>query len=137
MTGGRHGPAAVAPGPALVYVVDRGEPAEVPAVVEYQPEDSEPIPVTWIEVDTALDVAVLHLQQPAPAVLPAAEEADAGDQWRVDTRPGRRDSYTLTGTVTDPHRRMWNEGGKETALIQLLVEQDTGGYHGYSGSPVL
>ena len=80
----------------LVYVVDRGEPAEVPAVVEYQPEDGEPIPVTRIEVSTGLDVAVLHLQRPAPAVLPAAGQVTAGEQWRVETRPGARDP-TLDG----------------------------------------
>ena len=57
------------------------------AVVEYQPEGAEPIPVTRIEVSTGLDVAVLHLQRPAPAVLPAAGQAAAGEQWRVETRP--------------------------------------------------
>ena len=47
-------------------------PPQVPVVVAYQPEDGEPIPVTRIEVSTGLDVAVLHLQRPAPASLPAA-----------------------------------------------------------------
>ena len=55
------------PAPALVYLVDRGEPAAVAAVVEYQPAGAEPIPVTRVEVSTGLDVAVLHLQRPAPA----------------------------------------------------------------------
>jgi WD40 repeat protein len=133
---GQQDPAAGPPGPALVYLVDRGEPAAVPAVVAYQPEGGEPIPVTRIEVSTSLDVAVLHLQHSAPAVLPAAGSAAAGAPWRVETRPGRRDP-TLTGTVDDPHRRMWNDAEKETTLIQLRVDQQVGGYHGYSGSPVI
>ena len=87
MAGSGHRPAAGPPGPAVVCVVDRGEPAAVGAVVEYQPEGAEPIPVTRIEVSTGLDVAVLHLQRPAPAVLPAAGQVTTGEQWRVDTRP--------------------------------------------------
>ena len=136
MAGGPDGGAAGPPGPVLVYVVDR-EPTQVPVVVAYQPEDGEPITVTRIEVSTALDVAVLYLQRPAPASLPAAGGVAADEPWRVETRPGRRDSYTLNGTVTDPRRRMWNEGGKETTLIQLLVVQQVGDYKGYSGSPVI
>ena len=137
VVGGRDGDAARPLGPVLVYVVDRGAPAAVAAEVAYQPEDGGPIAVTRVEVNRSLDVAVLHLQQPAPAVLPAAGNVAAGEGWRVETRPGRRDSYTLTGTVTDLHRRVWNEGGKETTLIQLLVDQQVGDYKGYSGSPVI
>ena len=85
--GSREGPAAGPPGPVLVYVEDRGEPVEVRAVVEYQPEGAAPIPVTRIEVSTSLDVAVLYLQRPAPAVLPAAGQATAGAAWRVETQP--------------------------------------------------
>ena len=99
-------PAAGPPGPVLVYVVDRGEPAEVPAVVEYQPEDAEPIPVTRIEVSTSLDVAVLHLQRPAPAVLPAAGPGH-GRGSVAGGNPARMPATRhLTGTVTDPHRRL-------------------------------
>ena len=43
----------------------------------------------------------------------------------------------LRGTVTDPHRRLKNDAGKETTLIQLWVEQEIGDYRGYSGSPVI
>ena len=135
MAGSR--PGAGPSGPALVYLVDRGAPAAVAAVVEYQPEDGEPIPVTRVEVSTGLDVAVLHLQRPAPASLPAAGQVAAGEQWRVETRPGADDSGALRGTVTDPHRRVWNEGGKETTLIQLWVSSRFGDYQGYSGSPVI
>ena len=137
MPGGGHRPGAEPSGPPLVYLVDRGSPAAVAAEVVYQPEEGEPIAVTRVEVSTGLDVAVLHLQRPAPASLPAAGNVAAGENWRVETRPGRRDSYTLTGMVTDPHRRVWNEGGKETTLIQLLVDQQVGDYKGYSGSPVI
>ena len=133
----KAGSGEVPAGTPLVCVVDRGEPTEVPAVVKYQPEDGEPILAVRIEISTSLDVAVLHLQQVAPAVLPGGGKAAAGAQWRVETRPGRRDSYTLTGTVTDAHRRVWNAGGKETTSIQLLVEQQIGDHKGYSGSPVI
>ena len=136
MPGGGHRAGAGPPGPALVYLVDRGEPAAVPAVVEYQPEGGEPIPVTRVEVSTGLDVAVLHLQRPAPAVLPAAGQVTAGEQWRVETRPDPG-APVLRGTVTEPHRQLRNAAGKETTLIQLWVEQDIGGYQGYSGSPVI
>jgi hypothetical protein len=123
-------------GPVLVCVVDRGEPAEVSAVVEYRPEDAEPILVTRIEVDTSLDVAVLHLQQEAPAVLPAAGQVTTGAPWRVETRPDPK-APLLTGTVTEPHRQLENAAGREATLIQLRVEQEIGDYSGYSGSPVI
>ena len=77
--------------------------------MEYQPEDAEPIPVTRIEVNTSLDVAVLHLQRPAPTVLPAGQ-VTSGAEWRVETRPKAGDPV-LTGTVTEPHRRLRNRAG--------------------------
>jgi WD40 repeat protein len=136
LAGGGQDLAAGLPSPALVCVVDGGEPAAVPAAVAYQPEGGQPIPVTRVEVDTALDVAVLHLRRPTAAVLPVAGPVEAGARWRVETRPGRSDP-TLTGTVDDPHRSMQNEARKETTLIQLRVNQQAGGYQGYSGSPVI
>jgi WD40 repeat protein len=135
MGGGQDDEAAGPPGPGLEYVVDRGEPAAVPAVVEYQPEGAEPIAVTRIEVSTSLDVAVLHLQRPAPAFLPAAGQVMAGEQWRVETQP-KPDDPVLEGTVTEPQRRLKNKAGKQTTLVQLWVQQEIGDYKGYSGSPV-
>ena len=129
-------PGAGPSGSAVVYLVDRGEPATVAAVVEYQPAGAGPIPVTRVEVSTGLDVAVLHLQRPAPAVLPAAGQVTAGEQWRVETRPDPG-APVLRGTVPEPHRQLKNAAGKETTLIQLWVEQEIGNYRGYSGSPVL
>ena len=136
MPGSGHRLGAGPSGPAVVYLVDHGEPAAAAAVVEYHPAGAEPIPVTRVEVSTSLDVAVLHLQRPAPASLPAAGQVTAGEQWRVDTRPDPG-APVLRGTVTEPHRPLKNEGGKETTLIQLWVEQEIGSYRGYSGSPVL
>ena len=106
----------------------------VRAIVEYEPEGAKPIPVIRVEVNTGLDVAVLHLQRTGPTVLPVGL-AVAGAKWRVETRPEASDPI-LTGTVTDPRRRMRNQHGTETTLIQLLVEQELGDYQGYSGSPV-
>jgi len=135
--GGGRRPGAWPSDAAVVYLVDRGAPATVAAVVvEYQPTGGEPIPVTRVEVSTGLDVAVLHLQRPAPAVLPAAGQVTAGQQWRVDTRPDPG-APVLRGTVTEPQRPLKNAAGKETTLIQLWVEQEIGSYRGYSGSPVL
>jgi WD40 repeat protein len=119
-----------------MYVVDHDEPVEVRAVVEYQPEGAAPIPVTQIEVSTSLDVAVLHLQRPAPAVLAAAGQATDRAPWRVETQPDPK-APVLTGTVDDPHCQLTNEAGKKTTLIQLRVKQQVGDYQGYSGSPVL
>jgi WD40 repeat protein len=121
--------------PTVVCVCDRGEPGIVRAVVEYHPEGGDPIPVTRIEVNTGMDVALLRLQRPAPAMLMAGP-VTIGAQWRVETRPQASDP-TLTGTVTDPHRRLRNQQGKETTLIQLLVREELGDYQGYSGSPVI
>ena len=118
----------------VVCVRDRGEPCPVRAVVEYHPEGAEPIPVTRIEVNSALDVAVLQLPRPAPAVLPVGP-VTTGAEWRVETRPKASDP-ALTGTVTDPHRRLQNQHGIETTLIQLWVREEVGDYRGYSGSPV-
>ena len=134
MVGGGRGDAARPPGPTLEYVLDCGEPAEVPGVVVYQPEGDDPIPVTRIEVSTMLDVGVLHLQRPAPAVL-LVGPITAGTEWRVETRPKASDP-ALTGMVTDAHRRLQNQCGKETTLIQLGVREELGDYQGYSGSPV-
>jgi WD40 repeat protein len=136
MPGGGHRPPARPSAPALVYLVDHGEPTAVSAVVEYQPVGAAPISVTRIEVSTGLDVAVLHLQRPAPAVLPAAGRVTTGEQWRVETRPDP-EAPVLRGTVTEPHRQLKNAAGKETTLIQLWVEQEIGSYRGYSGSPVI
>jgi len=118
MAGGLEPLVAAPSGPVLVCLVDHGEPAAVRAVVQYQPEDAEPIPVTRIEVSTSLDVAVLHLQRPAPAMLPAAGQVTADEQWRVDTRPDPG-APVLRGTVTEPQRPLKNAAGKETTLIQL------------------
>ena len=95
----------------MVCVVNRSDPGPVRAVVEYQPEDAEPIQVTRVEVDTGLDVAVLHLRRPAPAVLPVGP-VTKGAEWQVETRPKASDP-ALTGTVTYPRRRLRNEGGKK------------------------
>ena len=54
----------------------------------------------------------------------------------METRPKANDA-ALSGTVTHPHRRMRNEAGNETTLIQLRVEEDLGDFQGYSGSPVI
>lgn len=134
MPGGQQLPVAGPAAATVVCVRDRGEPCPVRAVVEYQPEGAEPIPVTRIEVNSALDVAVLHVQRPAPAVLPVGP-VTAGAEWRVETRPKASDP-ALTGTVTDPHRRLQNQRGIETTLIQLWVREEVGDYRGYSGSPV-
>jgi hypothetical protein len=98
MAGGRELPAVGPPGPALVWVVDRGEPGEVCAVVEYQPEGGEPILVTQIEVSTSLDAALLYLQWLAPAVLPTGQ-ATAGAQWRVDAPAPVQPHTLLVGTA--------------------------------------
>jgi WD40 repeat protein len=135
LPGGPPGAAVELPGPTVACVIDHREPGLVPAVVEYLPERAEPIRVTRIEVSTQLDAAVLYLQRPAPAVLPAGQ-ATSGARWRVVTRPDRRDP-ALTGTVTDSHRLLENAGGHETTLVQLLVDQQLGSYRGYSGSPVM
>jgi hypothetical protein len=58
-----------------------------------------------------------------------------GAEWRVETRP-RASDPTLTGTVTDPCRRLQNQHGTETTLVQLWVREELGDYQGYSGSPV-
>ena len=134
MPAGQQLPAAGPPAPAVVCVRDRGEPFPVRVVVEYQPEGAEPIPVTRIEVNSAPDVAVMHLQRPAPAVLPVGP-VTTGAKWRVETRPKASDP-ALTGRVTDPHRRLQNQRGIETTLIQLWVREEVGDYRGYSGSPV-
>lgn len=101
----------------VVCVRDRDELGPVGAVVEYQPEGAEPILVNRVEINTSLDVAVLHLHKSAPAILPVGP-VTTGAEWRVETRPKASDP-TLTGTITDPHRRLQNQRGEETTLIQM------------------
>src|ERR1035437_1660962 len=88
------------PGPTVICVCDRGEPGQVRAVVQYQPDDAEPIPVTRIEVNTTLDVAVLHLQQMAPALLPVGQ-VTRGAEWRGGTQTKASDpGFSGGGTHT-------------------------------------
>ena len=60
MLSGQPVPAVELAGPAVVCVLDDGEPFSAEAVVQYQPEGGQPIPVTRIEASTGLDVAVLY-----------------------------------------------------------------------------
>jgi hypothetical protein len=57
-------------------------------VVGYQPEDGDPIRVTRIQANTSLDMAVLHLQKPAPAVMPATWQVTTGEGWRIENPAG-------------------------------------------------
>ena len=95
--------------------------------------------VVWSAVvekcDSAMDVAVLRGVAVGSAGAYGCGTPVQGTGWRVSSRFLANDPV-LTGTVTDPARTIQNAQGHDTELTQLHVEQDLGGYQGYSGSPV-
>jgi hypothetical protein len=62
--------------------------------------------------------------------------ATDGDRWWVNAT-GRGNDPALTGVVTRADLRMTDDMGNRLAAMQLLVDQDLGGFGGYSGSAVL
>ena len=133
MAADQRRPVGGSPEAAVVCVRDRGEPCPVQAVVEYQPEGCGIDPG---HPDRGR-------RRPgrggaAPAAASAGGAADRAGHGRGSSggwRPGRGSDPALTGTVTDPHRRLRNQRGKETTLIQLRVRRRLRRLPGLFGEP--
>lgn len=91
--------------------------------------------VERVERDEDIDVAVLHLREPAGEGF-ACGQAREHLRWQVDARP-RGNDPKLTGSITAVDRSFTNSLGRQTTVMQLAVEQDLAEFAGYSGSPVL
>ena len=92
------------------------------------------IAVERVERDEALDVAVLHLAEDAPAALPVGRAAPEA-RWRVEARPRDNDPL-LTGIINAIGWEITNQGGHDVHVIQLHVDQSLDWHAGYSGAPV-
>ena len=58
-----------------------------------------------------------------------------GEPWSVSAT-GRRNDPVLTGLVTRASLQITDDLGNQVSAMQLLVDQDIGGFGGYSGSAV-
>jgi hypothetical protein len=108
--------------------------AEVSDLTFVPSSDGEPLHVTQIDCDEAMDVAVLYLDGTVNAPF-AVVRARTGMEWRVSAQPLGNDPG-LTGIVTDASRAIINSSGNSVVCLQLKVDQDLGSFSGYSGSAV-
>ncbi|WP_199509385.1 HEAT repeat domain-containing protein [Nucisporomicrobium flavum] len=104
------------------------------ASLQFVTDSGRAVGVERAETDADLDVAVLYLAESVDGFA-AARARDRLD-WLVDSRPRPNDSR-LTGIITDARRPFSKNHGPEFPVLQLLVNEELGGYKGYSGSPVL
>lgn len=101
----------------------------------YQTRAGRLVPVVDVRRDDRLDVALLTLAEPVAAV-PGLATVQRGQQWTVTAQPTDADAV-LTGTVTAPRHRIVTSHSREAAeVMQLLVNELPGNYHGYSGAAV-
>jgi Trypsin-like peptidase domain len=68
-------------------------------------------------------------------VIPRADRASAGQEWRNPYRPSRSHAV-LSGKVEATPVTYQCEGGDSVEAMQLGCVQDLGDYTGYSGSPI-
>jgi hypothetical protein len=128
---------AVAPRAAMTanhVVRDRGD-----RPLHFRPTGGRPIPVERVEENEKLDAAVLYLSGAVDDWLPLTAPM-AGGRWRVDSPPGN--DPPLHGDIAATALPMV-KGEDEPVedepveVMQLLVDELLGDYHGYSGSGVL
>lgn len=112
--------------------VVRGRTAED---IAFETAAGHPVAVERVDVDAAIDVAMLWLASSLPVVAPLAEVLPSSE-WYVTAQP-RGNDPRLTGTVTAVDHLIDNSGGHEMSVLQLHVRQDAGQYGGYSGSAVI
>jgi hypothetical protein len=83
------------------------------------------------------DLALLEIQHPNRDRLgyPIPAQASEGDAWRAPYRPSEQ-FPVLTGKVDAPNATYQLMDGASIPALQLLVDQQIGDHHGYSGGPV-
>jgi hypothetical protein len=69
------------------------------------------------------------------ALVPLADRAVVGEEWRSPYRPSTRHAY-LSGTISSASLAYQCEGEGTVEAMQLECIQDVGDYSGYSGSPI-
>lgn len=124
---------AVAPRMAMTakhVVRDRGD-----RPVHFRPPGGRPVPVERVEEDEKLDAAVLHLAGAVDDWLPLTAPM-AGARWRVDSPPPGNDP-PLHGHIAATALPTADGEDEPVEVMQLLVDELLGDYHGYSGSGVL
>ena len=68
-------------------------------------------------------------------IIPSADLARNGEEWRCPYRPSRSDPH-ISGGVREASVRYRIVTGDEVEALQLGCAQMLGNYYGYSGSPV-
>jgi hypothetical protein len=111
-------------------VRDRGD-----TPVHFRPPGGRPVPVERVEEDEKLDAAVLHLAGAVDDWLPLTAPM-AGARWRVDSPPPGNDP-PLHGHIAATALPTVDGEDEPVEVMQLLVDELLGDYHGYSGSGVL
>jgi tetratricopeptide (TPR) repeat protein len=129
------GGAGVAVAPRVVMtarhvVRDRGDEP-----VHFRPAGGPPVPVERVEEDEQLDAAVLHLAGAVDDWLPLTAPM-AGARWRVDSPPPGNDP-PLHGHIAATAVPIVDGEDEPVEVVQLLVDEQLGDHHGYSGSGVL
>ncbi|MEV0196887.1 trypsin-like peptidase domain-containing protein [Nonomuraea sp. NPDC050691] len=109
-----------------------GQPVDASLIRLVLPRES--LEVARVEVDPALDVAVLHLRDEAGLWLRPGP-AELNSRWQVSTQPHPNDPL-LDGRVAAVRRLFVNAKGFQLEAHQLLVDTEADDYEGYSGSPV-
>ena len=128
--------AGVAVGPCRVltagHVVGGGQPG---TPVSFKPLGGDAVSVTPpIRFAEGLDAAALDLAD-AVTCSPVAN-ASAGERWFVNAT-GASNDPVLTGAITAIGVPITDAMGNRVRAIQLQVDQDLGGFKGYSGGAVL
>ena len=135
LVAGRDAGAGVAVGPRLVvtagHVVRNWQPG-VP--VAFRVLDGPAVDVVPpVRPAAGLDAAALDLA--GDVAWQQAARAGAGDRWWAN-RTGAPNDPVLTGTVTATGLPLLEAAGNRVTVMQLHVDQDLGGFGGYSGSAV-
>ena len=136
LVAGRDAGAGVAVGPRLVltagHVVRNWQPG-VP--VAFRVLDGPAVDVfPPVRPAAGLDAAALDVA--GDVAWQQAARAGAGDRWWANRTGGPNDPV-LTGTITATGLPLLDAAGNRVTVMQLHVDQDLGGFGGYSGSAVL
>jgi hypothetical protein len=103
--------------------------------LEYEPHGLPRVKVLEVEITLDLDIAVLRLAEPVPAVR-GWRSAREGEAWYIRARLGERgDPLSGTVSVVGWSTRLIS-GQDDVSTIRLIADDNSGDYRGYSGGPV-
>ena len=136
LVGGKDCGAGFALGPRLAVTAHHVVRNRGDKPVAYAPVGGAPVGVERVQPDVGHDAAILWLASDAGESLPASA-AVSGARWRVESPPPRGNDPHLHGTVMTARMTIHNAQGQPVEVAQLEVDEQLGGFGGYSGSAVL